>query len=35
MILDLAAATEGLEKLTAHSRRENGVLRTSIHFKTR
>jgi len=35
MIRKLAAATEGLEKLTAHSRRENGVLRTSIHFKTR
>jgi hypothetical protein len=35
MIRDLAAATKGLEKLTAHSRRENGVLRTSIHFKTR
>jgi hypothetical protein len=35
MIRDLAAATEGLEILTAHSRRENGVLRTSIHFKTR
>jgi hypothetical protein len=35
MIRDLAAATEDLEKLTAHSRRENGVLRTSIHLKTR
>jgi hypothetical protein len=34
MIRNLASATEGLEKLTAHSRRENGVLRTSIHFKT-
>lgn len=33
-IRNLASATEGLEKLTAHSRRENGVLRTSIHFKT-
>jgi hypothetical protein len=33
MIRKLASATEGLEKLTAHSRRENGVLRTSIHFK--
>jgi hypothetical protein len=35
MIRKLASATEDLEKLTAHSRRENGVLRTSIHLKTR
>lgn len=34
LIRNLSAATEGLEKLTAHSRRESGVLRTSIHFKT-
>jgi hypothetical protein len=35
MIRKVASATEDLEKLTAHSRRENGVLRTSIHLQTR
>jgi hypothetical protein len=34
-IRELAAALEDLEKLTAHCRREDGVLRTSIHLKTR
>jgi len=34
-IRKLAAATGDLEKLTAHCRREDGVLRTSIHLKTR
>jgi hypothetical protein len=34
-IRELVAATEGLDRLTAHSRRENGALRTSVHFKTR
>lgn len=35
MMRDLMTATEDLEKITAHSRRENGVLRTSIHLKAR
>lgn len=34
-IRELTAALEDLEKLTAHCRREDGVLRTSIHLKTR
>ncbi len=34
-IRNLATALEDFDKLTAHSRRENGVLRTSIHLKTR
>jgi hypothetical protein len=34
-IRKLAAAMEDFDKLTAHTRRENGVLRTSIHLKTR
>jgi hypothetical protein len=32
---NLATALEDFDKLTAHSRRDNGVLRTSIHLKTR
>lgn len=35
MIRNLADAMENLEKLTVHSRKEAGVLRTSIHLKTR
>ncbi len=31
----LSAATKGLEKLSVHYRRENGLLRGSVHFKTR
>lgn len=31
----LSAATKGLEKLSVHYRRENGLLRGSTHFKTR
>ncbi len=34
-IRDLSAAVEDMDKLTVHSRREGGVLRTSMHFKTR
>jgi hypothetical protein len=31
----LAAAMEEFDKLVAHIRRDHGVLRTSVHFKTR
>ncbi len=34
-IRKLAAALEDFDKLSAHVRRENGQLRSSIHFKTR
>jgi len=34
-IRKLSAAMEDFEKLTLHCRRENGVLRSSIHLKTR
>jgi len=34
-IRNLSAAMENFEKLTVHCRRENGVLRGSIHLKTR
>jgi hypothetical protein len=34
-IRKLAAALEEFDKLSAHVRRENGQLRSSIHFKTR
>ncbi|MDP3849173.1 MAG: hypothetical protein Q8Q59_01625 [Luteolibacter sp.] len=34
-IRKLSAAMEEMDKLTLHSRRESGLLRTSIHFKTR
>lgn len=30
----IIAATEDLDKLTVHARRENGKLRSSVHFKT-
>jgi hypothetical protein len=32
---ELITALEDLDKLTVHSRREGGVLRSSVHFKTR
>ena len=35
MMSKASTAMEDLDKLTLHSRREAGVLRTSIHFKTR
>jgi hypothetical protein len=31
----MAAALEDFDKLSVHVRRENGQLRSSIHFKTR
>lgn len=34
-IRKLSAAMEEMDKLTLHSRREGGLLRTSIHLKTR
>jgi hypothetical protein len=32
---ELITALEDLDKLTVHARREGGVLRSSVHFKTR
>lgn len=31
----IISATEDMDKLTVHARREGGVLRSSVHFKTR
>ena len=35
LIGDAIAALGDLDKLTVHSRREDAVLRSSVHFKTR
>lgn len=35
LVEDSIAILSDLDKLTVHSRRESGVLRTSVHFKTR
>ena len=35
LIKDSIAIVSDLDKLTVHSRRESGVLRSSVHFKTR
>ncbi|MCX6867378.1 MAG: hypothetical protein NTV46_14360, partial [Verrucomicrobia bacterium] len=32
---DFIHAMDDMDKLTVHTRREGGVLRTSLHFKTR
>ena len=32
---DLISAMDAMDKLTVHARREGGVLRSSVHFKTR